>query len=101
MFKFAVDNHKLYGSDELVMKAAAHELVGLMSLIECNVPGLHFPLFTLIDYHGYRMIATSMLPIDKTTLVYGSADAGNTVLSGTPSILNKFENIAQKLNLVR
>ena len=86
IFKFAVDDNGLYErNDEFIMKTAAHELYGLMSLIECNVPGLHFPLLALIgnagkvqsmiifsiDFRGYRLIATSVLPIDSTTLIYG------------------------------
>lgn len=63
MFKFALDNHGLYGSvekgkiahtnffqDEYAMKAAAHELKGLLSFYQCGIKGLHYPLMALIDF---------------------------------------------------
>lgn len=33
----------------------------------------------LVDYAGYRLIASSLLPIGKGTLAYGSGDAGQSV----------------------
>jgi len=32
----------------------------------------------LIDFRGFRLVAQSLLPIDKTTIQYGSDDGGNT-----------------------
>jgi hypothetical protein len=100
IFKFAVDESGLYGgNDELIMKTAAHDLVGLMALIECNISGLHFPLLALIDYLGYRLIACSILPIDRSTLVYGSSDAGKTVHDGSAEVRSKLREVAEVLNL--
>ena len=45
------------------MKAAGHDLRGLVNYFECHIPGLHVPLMALIDYHGYRLMAVSLLPI--------------------------------------
>lgn len=47
-----------------------------MAYFNCDIVGLHCPLMALVDYRGFRLIAMSILPIDKTTLVYGSNDAG-------------------------
>lgn len=33
----------------------------------------------LIDYHGHRVIAMSILPINERTIVYGSPDGGRKV----------------------
>ncbi len=33
----------------------------------------------IIDYLGFRLLATSFLPISKETLLYGSADGGKTI----------------------
>lgn len=41
-----------------------------MSYYKAGVPGLHVPLMTLIDYMGFRLIAMSILPLEK--MVYGS-----------------------------
>ena len=32
----------------------------------------------LVDYRGYRVIATCLLPVSSSTLIYGSADGGTT-----------------------
>jgi hypothetical protein len=44
LFKFAIDNHGLYGGDENAMKAAGHDLKGLQNYFHTNIPGLHVPL---------------------------------------------------------
>jgi hypothetical protein len=38
-------------------------------------------MMALIDYKGYRLVAISLLPINNSTLIYGTADAGRTVKS--------------------
>lgn len=54
---------------------------GIMEYMDCQLPGLCFPLVALIDYMGYRLMAASILPIDRSTLVYGSQDGGRTIAS--------------------
>lgn len=98
-FKFAVDQKGLYPSDLYAMKVAGHELKGLTALVSIGMMlGLNFPLLALIDYKGFRLVATSVLPISDETLVYGSCDGGNTVKSDKP-FLELFEKIARILNL--
>ena len=65
LFKFATDWRGLYGGDESAAKAASHELRGLIHVHQCRVRDLHTPLMALIDYHGHRMIAMSLVPIDE------------------------------------
>lgn len=83
LFKFAVDWKGIYTSDEYAMKAASHELKGLEQFLDFS-PGVRVPLICLIDYLGFRLIALSLLPIDGSTLVYGSDNAGHTVSSTDP-----------------
>jgi hypothetical protein len=52
-----------------------------MEYMECHFKALRFPLVVLIDYMGFRLMASSILPIDRSTLVYGSQDGGKTILS--------------------
>lgn len=73
-FKFVADVRGMYGSDAKALKVAGAELVGLRAYAECHLAGLHVPLMTLVDYRGYRLIASCQLPLSKDTLVYGSAD---------------------------
>jgi hypothetical protein len=73
-----------------------HELKGLQHYYHCNVNGLHFPLMALIDYRGWRLMAISLLPIDDTTLVYGSADGGLTVKADNQE-MNEMMEMAGKM----
>lgn len=81
MFKFASDvqfgsGQWLYGgekpSDELAIKAAGKELLGLECFWLSRPPGISFPLICLVDYKGYRVVGISKIPIDSKTLIYGS-----------------------------
>lgn len=73
-FKFAKDDNGIYASDAKAMKVAGAEVLGLHAYAQCGIAGLHCPLMTLIDYRGYRLIASCKLPLSSQTLVYGSAD---------------------------
>ena len=33
-------------------------------------------MMALVDYRGFRLIAMSVLPLKKGSLIYGSCDAG-------------------------
>lgn len=69
-FKFATDWEKIFGGDENAAKAAGHELKSLMRFCDCD--GLSFPLMTLVDYRGFRLVCMSILPITGSkTLIYG------------------------------
>lgn len=56
----------------------------------------------VIDYRGYRLIASSLLPIGgDSTLVYGSRDGGKTIKTGknVPKIEESMEKVSRKLFL--
>ena len=114
LFKFSCDpklrNGKyLYGgnneSQELAMKAAKHELNNLIAFNEAkeitkenlnkqnNFIDLCTPLMTLIDYKGYRLIATSVLPLKK--LIYGTDDGGKTIHNDNMYVNNTFSYVLQ------
>jgi Clustered mitochondria/Ras family/Translation initiation factor eIF3 subunit 135 len=78
MFKFAVDDNGLYGSELAALKHANQELLGL-DAYATRCPTLSFPLMAIFDFLGSRLIAMSLLPISKETLRYGTADGGRTV----------------------
>lgn len=54
---------------------------------------------SVIDYRGYRVVAMSLLPISKETIVYGSADAGKTVHASDPVFNERMAQAAHMLNL--
>jgi len=98
-FKFALDvaegNYFIYGGgkedNEKAMKAANHELNGLMCYFSCEVKDLHYPLMTLIKYRGFVLIAMTSLPIGGDTLHYGSATGGKTVFDASPTLGEKMK----------
>lgn len=51
------------GGDEFAMKAASCEFRGLREYLRLNLPGLGGPLTVLVDYLGYRITASSLLPL--------------------------------------
>ncbi len=82
-FKFAIDSQGLYGSDEFAAKAASHELLGIQAIlskiVDQEIDRLTVPLTALIDWNGFRLIASAVLPISGAeTLCYGSADGGKS-----------------------
>lgn len=78
--KYAVDNHHIFGNDGLAMKAAALEKKGLQACMAFGVDmGLNFPLMSVVDYAGFRIVTVSYLPISEATLCYGSSDGGRSI----------------------
>ena len=75
LYKFARDWHGIYGGEWGSSKAAGCELRGLHAIAGCGLSKLRIPLCNVIDYQGWRLVAVAIVPIDNTTLVYGSADA--------------------------
>ena len=117
-FKFAIDLFKIYGGDEFAIKAAGLELQGLKCLLQTGIKGLHYPLMILIDYRGYRLIgmfferppfvslaltlftlATSMLPLDANSLIYGSGDGAKTIKKEDKTFSKLMKQVGAKLNL--
>ena len=103
LFKFPTDKHNIYGGEEVAaMKAASRELTALVACwrLTHRIPEMSLPLMTNIDYRGYRIVATTLLPISARTLKYGSADAGNTVFKGTDAGVDSVaKRLSQMLNL--
>src|SRR5437868_4854818 len=89
----------LYSSYELAAKVAAHELNGLNAYQYIHSSDLTTGLMSVIDIYGYRIIAVPKLPINNSTLVYGSADAAKTVKLSNQRVNALMRNVAEKLNI--
>lgn len=99
LFKFAIPS-KLFQEDiEAAMKVAGHDLKSLIQFSNLSVPDLCYPLMTLVDYLGYRLVAMSLLPIDNDTLEFGSANAGRMIHDSNPALSEKMALVGKKLNL--
>ncbi|MEN8237451.1 MAG: hypothetical protein ABFQ95_07945 [Pseudomonadota bacterium] len=107
LFKFAKDQEIkdevwLYGGksqkDHLAFKNAGQELLGAQYVTSYG--GLfETPLMAVIDYRGYRLMATSLIPITSTSLVYGSADAGKTVHDANLQVRQAMDQMGSAFNL--
>jgi hypothetical protein len=54
---------------------------------------------TLVDFKGYRIVALPLLPIDKNTIVYGSADAGVTVHNSEQLVSEYMKKAGEEMHL--
>jgi hypothetical protein len=68
-FKLAKDWHKIYGGDEFAMKAASLEMKGARAYLTSGVDGLHIPFMVNLDYLGFRVTASTLLPLAPNSLV--------------------------------
>ena len=98
-FKLPDNGSKIYHSEDYAMKTATLELLGYNTLLNIWVPGLYFPLTAVIDYLGYRVNATAVLPIkNEETLIYGSSDAGKTIFHSDKGE-HLMKNVSELLNI--
>jgi len=100
IFKFCTDHVGLFGSDHTSQKLASLELKGLIHMFNHGSKvGLCVPMMTVLDYKGFKLIAMSRLPVKgNQTLVYGSRDAGVTILNDA-QFSEKLRAIGQELGL--
>jgi hypothetical protein len=87
------------GSDEAAARAAGQEMKGFIHYASCGVDELRYPLSALIDYRGFRMSAQAFLPLGKSSLKYGSSDAGISIHKDDPKLSALMEESARRLNI--
>eukprot|EP01124_Arcella_intermedia_P004535 TRINITY_DN12573_c1_g3_i5.p1 TRINITY_DN12573_c1_g3~~TRINITY_DN12573_c1_g3_i5.p1 ORF type:complete len:139 (+),score=40.68 TRINITY_DN12573_c1_g3_i5:306-722(+) len=90
-FKYPIDanvsgNKWLYGgafqNSILAAKASNHDMKGFSYVMAVDKENnFNYPLFSLFDFQGFRLMIMTELPISKSlkSLVYGSDDGGKTV----------------------
>lgn len=100
VFKLADGSKGPYAnSDEAAAKAMGQELKGANAYAQCRIPSLHVGLQALIDYKGFRMHAQALLPINSSTIVVGSSDAGKTVHCESDELMQILEKASIEMNL--
>jgi hypothetical protein len=94
LFKFAVDHRQLFSGDETAtIKVAGLDLLSLNYWTEHGRQvGLLPPLSVLLDYRGFRLLAQAILPLGPESLLCGSADAGEHVITPGAELAGKFTN---------
>eukprot|EP01130_Rhizamoeba_saxonica_P006885 TRINITY_DN2762_c0_g1_i1.p1 TRINITY_DN2762_c0_g1~~TRINITY_DN2762_c0_g1_i1.p1 ORF type:complete len:821 (+),score=142.00 TRINITY_DN2762_c0_g1_i1:65-2527(+) len=98
-FKLATDNHKLYNGFHYAMKSSGHEIKALNEILPICSKEIHFPMTSMINYYGFRIIAAANIPISKESIKYGSNDSGETVHNSCEKLNKIIEDIAEKLYL--
>eukprot|EP01087_Luapelamoeba_hula_P000097 TRINITY_DN10051_c0_g1_i1.p1 TRINITY_DN10051_c0_g1~~TRINITY_DN10051_c0_g1_i1.p1 ORF type:complete len:564 (+),score=53.42 TRINITY_DN10051_c0_g1_i1:3-1694(+) len=111
VFKYACDSllssgEYMYGgkapNDALAMKAAGHELrsaTRVLDLGDATKERVSVPLITLIDYRGFRLIALTLMPVSRKTIVYGSDNAGRTIHADYTEFNQRCKTVFGRLNL--
>ena len=99
LFKFVHKIAYLYSTASNAMKASGNELRACAAVHALGLPGIFTPLMSLVDYKGFRLLAVSLLPLDKCTLVYGSNDGGKTVANTSVEFAEKICALGRALGL--
>lgn len=60
---------------------------------------VNLPLMSLVDYRGFRLVAMCLLPVDKSTLIYGTSDGGRTIENKNETFAEIMRSTATALNL--
>jgi hypothetical protein len=81
------------------MRAASLDLLGVITMFPFHSIGVHVPLMCVIDYMGFRLTATSKLPINKSTLIYGSDNACENVFASDVNFNSKIRQISEVLKI--
>jgi Clustered mitochondria/Translation initiation factor eIF3 subunit 135 len=88
-------------NDEAAIRAASNELGGSEAYWMQYLSELHLPLISLITYRGFTIVAITMLPVDKSTLRYGSGDGGATVHAVDERLNELMETAADGIGVKR
>jgi hypothetical protein len=113
LFKFPSDTKLpdgswLYGGTkpdlEKAICTSGHELKSLNALFtttfELGIANiLRFPLMTMINFRGFRLVALSFLPVASNTLVLGSQDGGMSMMDGNNTGKKLLSRTCNKLGL--
>jgi ankyrin repeat protein len=107
VFKFAEDVQEangtwIYGGsardDRLGMKSASHELKSAQALADAAISELFFPLMAVFTYRDKRVLCSSLLPVDETTLVQG-VQSGKSLLLPSDDVATVMAMMGKRLNI--
>lgn len=80
------DHYRELGGDAAAFAAPINDLQGVRAYSSVDIEGLYTLGTVVIDYHGYRVTAQSIIPgilerEQEQSVIYGSVDFGQTVMS--------------------
>ncbi|XP_015229383.1 PREDICTED: clustered mitochondria protein homolog [Cyprinodon variegatus] len=98
------EHYKPIGGDAAAHAAAMHDLRGVQAYSTADIEGLHTLGTAVIDYHGVRVVAQTIIPglLEKNheQIVYGSNDNGKTVYTH-PRFLELLDKSLTSLRIQR
>lgn len=80
------DHYRDLGGDAAAFAAPLNDLQGVKAYSSVDIEGLYTLGTVVVDYHGYRVTAQSIIPgilerEQEQSVIYGSVDFGHTVMS--------------------
>lgn len=80
------DHYRELGGDAAAFAAPINDLQGVRAYSSVDIEGLYTLGTVVIDYHGYRVTAQSIIPgilerEQEQSVIYGSVDFGHTVMT--------------------
>lgn len=80
------DHYRELGGDAAAFTAPINDLQGVKAYSSVDIEGLYTLGTVVIDYHGYRVTAQTIIPgilerEQEQSVIYGSVDFGHTVMS--------------------
>lgn len=80
------DHYKELGGDAAAFAAPINDLQGVRAYSSVDIEGLYTLGTVVVDYHGYRVTAQSIIPgilerEQEQSVIYGSVDFGRTVMT--------------------
>ena len=117
-FKLAVSNNGMYGDggNAAAAKTAGNELTNLgaiaklvvsqrtvergkVVILRPKIPHVFIPFAMICDFDGFRIFASTLVPIGDDTIQYGSSDGGRTVYNRDFECEARAKDIAQYFGL--
>eukprot|EP00753_Platysulcus_tardus_P018406 PLAT6852.1.p1 GENE.PLAT6852.1~~PLAT6852.1.p1 ORF type:complete len:2728 (+),score=1148.07 PLAT6852.1:1104-8186(+) len=102
-FVFALDyDGRFGGSHEAAAKSAGNAIRAGMHMTKLRYENIHMPLEATIDYHGLRLVASSIVPYDRGkrgSLVFGSEDLGASIRNESVEFSSALRAVGERLNL--
>jgi len=84
----------LFGDiDYISTKLLGNDMRGATSLFNCDSSAFHVPLRLMIDYNGFRLLASSLLPIHNDDVIASES------ISSAPFLQTELRRVAHQLKL--
>eukprot|EP00668_Euglena_longa_P014943 GGOE01018982.1.p1 GENE.GGOE01018982.1~~GGOE01018982.1.p1 ORF type:complete len:1033 (-),score=259.59 GGOE01018982.1:306-3404(-) len=87
------------GSHESAAKVLSHESKAIGCVLSANICNLHMPLSVKVSYLSHSFWVHTRLPLSPESLVYGSIDAGKTMVKNSCIMNGLTKRLGEALHL--